>query len=147
MLQIIVNSKPKEMNRIQDPFIISEPSSGTKSYKPKQSNMEKFLTLEDLEDMTLYELKIIMLFHLQKGQKIKDDDAEENQQFNLSLSLYKNLFKNPNSYYSAIKSLINRDIISKVEGKQSIYRMNPKFINNLTYQQAINAGIKQDFRK
>lgn len=108
--------------------------------------MEKFLTIEDLEDISAYELKIIMLFHIQKGMKIKDEDAEDNQVFSLSKVTYGKIFKNPNVYYTAIKALTDKGIISKVDGKQSLYRMNPLFVSNLTYQQSVDMGIKKDHR-
>ena len=131
--------------RITQPFIIEDSPQNKKSFKSKSTNMEKFLTIDDLDTMSSYEFKIIFLFLIEKRQKIKEDDAEENQI--LQLTPYKHLFKNKKVYYSAIKSLIDRDIISKIDGRQSTYHVNPKFINNLTHQQAINAGIKQEFRK
>lgn len=133
------------MNRIDKPFTPENSGITHKSFKSKSTNMEKFLTREDLDSMSSYEFKIIFLFLIEKRQKIKDSDAEENQL--LRLSDYKESFKNKKVYYAAIQSLIDKDIITKIEGKQSLYRVNPKFINNLTYQQSIDAGIKQDYRK
>lgn len=125
-----------------------EPSHSTNtSFKSKHTNMEKLMSMENLTEFSLYELRIIMIILFQKGRKNKVEDAEENQTFTLSLKQSKNVFTNPNLYYAAIKRLTEIGLIEKVEGKQSSYRANPAIISNLTQDQSISLGLKKDYPK
>lgn len=133
------------MARITAPFIIKPEFSTNNSYKSKSINMEKLIDRDFLKEMTIFEMRIILLIQSSKGRKTKLEDAEENQTIDLSLSKNADLFTTPKGYYAAIKRLSERGFLTKIEGKQSLYRVNPHIINNMTYEQSVSTGVKQDY--
>lgn len=132
------------MARITEPFIIKNEFPTTASYKSKYINMEKLIDRDFLKEMTIFEMRIILLIQSLKPKKTKLEFAEDNQTIDLSLTKNADLFTTPKGYYAAIKRLTDRGFISKVEGKQSLYRFNPYIINNMTHGQSVETGIKQD---
>lgn len=109
--------------------------------------MEKIINSDNLSDLTLYDLRIIMLLLIQKGRKNKLEDALDNQTFNLSQGKNKHLFPNPNMFYQSIKKFTDMKLIQKIEGKQSTYMINPEYISNLTLDQAVSLGIKKAYKR
>lgn len=136
--------------RITKPFIYDNdpfsPLNNTTSYRPKSVNLERMITLEELVDMSVYELRIIMMFLVGVSRRVKLEDPNENQELYLSYTHHKHLFSNPNSFSNAKKSLIKRGFLRKVEGKKSTYAINPKVISNLSLTQEIALGYRKDFR-
>lgn len=127
-------------------ILFSESDTRT-SFRPKQINMEKIINSDNLSDLTLYDLRIIMLLLIQKGRKNKLEDALDNQTFNLSQGKNKHLFPNPNMFYQSIKKFTDMKLIQKIEGKQSTYMINPEYISNLTLDQAVSLGIKKAYKR
>lgn len=125
------------MARISEPFIIKSP----KSFTEKKTNMEKLVDMDDLHEMSIYELRIIMMIMIQKGRKRGLDSAEENQQFEISKNKFPKLFTNSKGFYDAIDKLTKSGLLKKIEGKQSLYHVNPNIINNLTNDQAYALGL------
>lgn len=82
---------------------------------------------------------------MQKGMKVGLENGEENQEFILSFRKNRNIFKDSTLYYKAITNLTIKEFITKVDGKQSTYYVNPKIISNMTYQQEVDAGLKKEF--
>ena len=113
-------------------------SPDSESFKSKRFNLERMIPIELLPDLTYYELRIIMLINIQKGQRTKltMENIEYNQTFELSLKKNPKLFPNQKSYYTAINNLIDRKLLKKVDGKQSVYMVNPNYISNLTMEQS-----------
>lgn len=116
-----------------------------KSFRSKSVNMERLITEEYLSTISLYECKIILLVLMQKGMKVGLENGEENQEFILSFRKNRNIFKDSTLYYKAITNLTIKEFITKVDGKQSTYYVNPKIISNMTYQQEVDAGLKKEF--
>lgn len=126
-------------------FIYENISNKLKSFRSKSVNMEKLITVDYLEVISLYECKIILIILSQKGTKIGVDKGDENQECSISIKEYGNIFKNPNLFYKAIKNLTEKNFITKVAGKQSLYYVNPHIMSNMTYQQEVDAGLKKVF--
>lgn len=127
-------------------LIYNEIMKAVKSFRSKSVNMEKLITPDTLHTLSFYECRIILLIQCQKGMKIGVDSAEENQEFIISMKENKTIFPNPNLFYKAINNLTIKGFITKIDGKQSTYYVNPSIISNMTYQQEIDTGIKKDFR-
>lgn len=111
------------------------------SFRSKKINKEKFISEDMLYDMTLYEFRIITLFEISVNRSNK---VLVNQQLELSYTKLKHRYPKKESFYKAINSLIEKDIITKVPDVRSTYQFNYDFISNNTDQDAIAAGIKQD---
>lgn len=129
------------MARITQPFIIKETENQPKYFTEKKTNMEKLVQMDDLHEMTIYELRIIMMIMIQKGRKVKTDNPEENQIFEISKAKFPKLFTNSKGFYDAIEKFVSTGFLRKIEGKQSLYYVDPAVINNLTNDQAFALGI------
>lgn len=111
------------------------------SYKPKKNNLERFLSLEDMFNLTINDHRLIMYFSITKPHKKGIDDGEWNQTIRYSHSDLKDYISNKNVFYAALKRLIELDIITKVPDQPSMYRFNPLCISNLTQEQAVVMGV------
>lgn len=111
------------------------------SHKPKKINLERFLSVEDMFNLTLNDHRLIMYFVMTKPHKKGIDDGEWNQTIKYSHSDLKEYISNKNVFYAAIKKLIDLDIISKIPDQPAMFRFNPLCVSNLTQDQAINMGV------
>lgn len=120
-----------------------EPKKSTrKPFLPKKSNKELFISEDELDDMTFYELKIITLFEI--SQKRISKDIIKSQQIELSHKKLIKKFPNKQSFYKAIDNLIDKDIIKKVSSRPPIYQFAFKFTGNGTDEDAFQAGLIED---
>lgn len=112
------------------------------SFLPKKTNKEKFITEEMLDNMTLYELKIIMLFEITVSRTLKD--VVKSQQIELSHNKLIKKYPNKDSFLAARNALEEKGIIKRVPGRAAIYQFHFDFIGNGTDESAVQAGLKED---
>lgn len=111
------------------------------SNKYKKSNLERFLSTEDMFSLNLNDHRLIMYFMITKPHRKDRDEGEWNQSIRYSYADMKDYMPNKKSFYASINRLIELDIISKIPGQPSMFRFNPLCISNLTNEQAVSMGV------
>lgn len=121
-----------------------------KKHRSKKVNIMSILDNDILKDLKPGVMRMLLYLLIKEARRtsVTEESFTDNQTINLSyVDELTEIYSNKATFYESIKTLVDLDIISKVDNTRGDYLINPKFINCSTHKQNVLMGITRDYEK